>query len=88
MTPEDRQSVKTEGGWRVLKIEGVLDFGLVGILAQVVNPLREAQVPVFVISTYNTDFVLVKGNNLEHAEAKLEKAGIVMTHSYKHLSEF
>lgn len=65
---EDDPNYKREGGWRVLKIEGVLDFGLVGILASIINPLKDAGIPVFVISTYDTDYILVKNEQISNAK--------------------
>lgn len=49
-----------EDGWRAMRVEGVLDFSLIGILARISGLLAEKQIPVFVVSTYNTDYVLVK----------------------------
>ena len=64
-----------EDGWRVMRFEGVLDFSLVGILSKVSNVLAEEKISIFVTSTYNTDYVLVKGNDLERAVKALEGAG-------------
>ena len=51
---------KTEGGWGCLKIEGPLDFSLVGILSSLASPLADAGISIFALSTYDTDYVLVK----------------------------
>jgi hypothetical protein len=64
-----------EDGWRVMRFEGVLDFSLVGILSKVSNVLAEEKISIFATSTYNTDYVLVKGNDLERAVKALEGAG-------------
>lgn len=66
---------KIDMGWRVFKIEGPLDFSLVGIIANLSSTLAKGGVSVFVISTYDTDYVLVKEENLEKAIELLSKAG-------------
>ena len=67
-----------EGGWRALGVVGPLDFALVGILAALAQPLAEAGIPIFAISTYDTDYLLVKGEKLEAAVAALTHAGHVV----------
>jgi uncharacterized protein len=62
--PED---VKAEKDWRAFKIEGPLDFSLVGIFASIANALAEARISIFAVSTYDTDYVLVKQDKLEQA---------------------
>jgi hypothetical protein len=66
---------KCERGWRILQIEGPLDFALTGILASVAEPLAEAGVSIFALSTFNTDYVMVKDESLEKAIEALEAAG-------------
>jgi hypothetical protein len=51
--------------WRVLKIIGPLDFSLIGVIAEISNILKDARVPIFTISTYNTDYILVKQKDLD-----------------------
>lgn len=51
---------EVETGWRGLKIAGPLDFGMIGVIAGVSRPLAEAGIPIFVISTYDTDYIFVK----------------------------
>ncbi len=63
-----------ERGWRVLKVTGPLDFSMVGILASVLDPLVTANVPVFAVSTYDTDYVLVKEDKLRQAMTALRVA--------------
>ena len=65
-------------GWAVLKIVGVLDFGLVGVLASIITPLGRVGVSVFTISTYNTDYVLVKTESLDSTVAALRSACFVV----------
>jgi hypothetical protein len=67
--------VRGERGWRALRVEGSLDFDEVGILASLAAPLAEAGVSVFVISTYGTDYVLVRDDQLESARAALTERG-------------
>jgi hypothetical protein len=62
-------------GWRALKIRGPLDFSLVGILAGITGVLADAEVAIFAISTYDTDYILVRGDQLETAVAALCMAG-------------
>jgi uncharacterized protein len=71
-SPEMRQ---VESGWRVLKVRGPLDFSLVGILASIAAPLAQAGISIFSISTFDTDYILVKEITLEKAQAALEEAG-------------
>ena len=69
------QDIRTDGGWRVLKVLGPLDFSLVGILADLSRVLAEAEVSVFAISTFDTDYILIKQDRLETATAALLQAG-------------
>jgi hypothetical protein len=77
MCPEDNvpDGVETERGWRGLAVSGRLDFSLVGILRSLLGPLAEAGVPVFVMSTFETDYLFVKQGRLEQALEVLRKAG-------------
>ncbi len=72
------KGVRTEGPWIVYKVEGPLDFGLTGILASVANPLADAKVSIFAISTFDTDYILVKAENLEKSLSALRNAGFVI----------
>ncbi len=67
--------VQHEGGWRVLKMEGPFDLSLTGILAPIASALAEAQVNLFVISTYDTDYVLVKDSKLQRAIEAIQGLG-------------
>ena len=62
-----RVTVEREDGWRAFRIEGQLDFSLVGILAPIATCLAEAKIGIFAVSTYNTDYVLVKEADFERA---------------------
>ena len=62
-------------GWQALKVAGPLDFSLTGVLASLAVPLAEAGVSIFAISTYDTDFLLVREDQLEVAVDVLRRAG-------------
>lgn len=66
---------EAELGWRALKVVGPLDFSLTGVLADLTNPLAEAGISIFALSTYNTDYLLVKEEKLEQAVSTLEASG-------------
>jgi hypothetical protein len=68
-------SVRCEPGWRCLRVAGKLDFALVGVLAALLVPLAEAGVSVFAVSTFDTDFFLVKEADLDRAVGALRSAG-------------
>ncbi|KAI9475715.1 MAG: ACT domain-containing protein [Benjaminiella poitrasii] len=63
----DNQPQKTEHGWRMFQVDAQMDFSLVGILARIVTPLKNHQIPVFVVSTFDTDYVMVKEEKLTAA---------------------
>jgi len=67
--------VRHEGIFRCLKIEGPLDFSLVGVLAPIAGLLAKAKISIFTISTYDTDYIMVKQSGLEEAIRSLEAAG-------------
>lgn len=69
------QGIRAEGGWRCLKVSGPLDFALTGIVAALSVPLAAAGIAVFAVSTYDTDYLLVKAENLDHAIEALRGAG-------------
>jgi len=64
-----------EGGWWALKVAGPLDLDLTGILASLATPLAEAEISIFAISTYDTDYVLVRAEELGRATAVVRGAG-------------
>ena len=67
--------VRVELGWFALKLEGPFPFSMTGVLASFLDPLAEAKIPVFAISTFDTDYVLVKREDLERAKKALAAAG-------------
>lgn len=64
-----------DDGWKAFRIQGVLDFSLVGILAKIATLLAKHAISIYAISTYNTDYVLVKEENFLKALTILEEAG-------------
>ncbi len=69
------REAECEVGWRALKVEGSFDFQVVGVLASLAAPLAEAQVPILVLSSYETDYLLVHEKNLTAALRALRAAG-------------
>jgi hypothetical protein len=68
------KGVLCESGWRGFRVAGSLAFSMVGVLASLLNPLAEAGISVFVLSTFDTDYLLVKEENLDRAIGALELA--------------
>jgi hypothetical protein len=66
---------KQEVGWRALKVRGPLDFGLIGVLSRLSGALAASNVSLFAISTFDTDYVLVREADLARAVAALQAAG-------------
>ena len=67
------KGVAAERDWRVFKVEGPLDFGLTGVLSSVAAPLAEADISLFALSTYETDYILVRAENLNAAKVVLDE---------------
>ena len=67
--------IKAERDWRLLKFAGPLDFGAVGILASVTEPLARAGISLLAIATFDTDYVLVRAARVDDALRILEAAG-------------
>lgn len=61
------KKIKSEKGWKAFKIEGPLDFAQTGILASLANPLAEAGISIFALSTFETDYLMVKEHDLDEA---------------------
>lgn len=72
LVPDD---VRGEYGWRCLRVAGTMEFTLVGIVASLSTPLAEAGVGIFVISTFDTDYLLVRENEFHNAVAALRATG-------------
>ena len=69
------KGVTKEGGWKILMVEGPLDFSLTGILASLTTPLARNEITIFALSTYDTDYLLVKQEHLEKAIQVLRADG-------------
>lgn len=67
--------IKCEKDWRILKIEGPLDFSLIGILASISTILAQKEISIFAVSTYDTDYILVKDNDVDNAIEALVNEG-------------
>lgn len=68
-----------DDGWRGFFIDGVLDFSLIGILAGISDVLAKEKIGIFVVSTYNTDYIFVKKAHFPAAIAALKKNGYLFT---------
>jgi uncharacterized protein len=69
------EGISRESGWRALKLEGPFDLSMVGILASVASPLAEAGASIFTVSTFDTDYVLVREEQLDLAIDTLRASG-------------
>lgn len=67
--------IRRDDGWKALRIQGVLEFSLIGILSKIAAILADHNIPIFAVSTYNTDYLLIKKENYEKAIQALEAAG-------------
>lgn len=67
-----------DDGWRVFRIVGMLDFSLIGILAKISGILASAGIGLFAVSTYNTDYILIKDDNFDNALEALRSAGYMI----------
>jgi len=73
--------VKAERGWRTIQVQGPLDFTTVGVLAAISAPLAQAGISIFALSTYETDYVLVREEMLERALWALSQVGFLVNSS-------
>ena len=69
------KEIHHEGRWRILEVEGPMDLSIVGVLASLTQPLAKAGINLFAISTFDTDYLLVKEDKLEAAKQALTQAG-------------
>jgi hypothetical protein len=72
--------IKFEGDWKILKIEGPLDFSLVGILSSISTILAQNRISIFAISTYDTDYILVKNDDLDNTIKSLMNESYEVIH--------
>jgi uncharacterized protein len=69
------EGLAAQKGFRALRVDGKLPFHLTGVLASLASPLANADVPIFVVSTHDTDYLLVPETKLTRAAAALREAG-------------
>lgn len=67
--------VERDDGWKIFRIQGILDFSLIGVLSKISKILAENEIGIFAISTFNTDYLLTKKENYEKAIETLNNAG-------------
>jgi hypothetical protein len=72
------EGTRASRGWRCLRVAGPLDFALVGVLASLASPLADAGISIFAVSTYDTDYLLVREPDLIAAIQTLRRAGHVV----------
>ena len=70
-----QNTVERDDGWKALRIMGILDFSLIGILSRISGILAENRIGIFAVSTFNTDYVFVKKNDFDKSIKALEDAG-------------
>ena len=68
-------TIERNDGWKAFRIEGVLDFSLIGILSKISSCLAENGIGIFAISTFNTDYILTKTENFNKAQQSLAAQG-------------
>ena len=71
-------AIASEADWKALKILGILDFGMVGVIAKISALLSEASISIFVVSTYNTDYIFVKTESIDKTLNVLAQNGYVI----------
>ena len=69
------QSLQSSKGWKCIKVKGPLDFNLTGILAGISDILTQGNISIFAISTFDTDYILVRSQDLSSATTTLRQAG-------------
>jgi hypothetical protein len=73
-----QNTIERDDGWRGFRIQGVLDFSLIGILSKLSGILAEHKIGIFAVSTYNTDYILVKEANFNRALEALVSEGYIV----------
>jgi len=70
-----KDTCKAEKGFSLIKLEEILDFSLIGIISEISNVLAKNNISIFVVSTYNTDYFLVKKKDIEKTKKALQEKG-------------
>lgn len=70
-----RNVTERDDGWKAFRIQGILDFSLIGILSKIAVLMAENEIGIFAVSTYNTDYILIKKDQFEKALEILSAAG-------------
>lgn len=75
-----QNATECDKGWRAFRIQGVLDFSLIGILSKISGILADNKIGIFAVSTYNTDYILTKKENFDDAIKVLSENGYTIKH--------
>ncbi len=78
---QPKDAIAADDGWALLRLEGPFDLTLFGIVIQVLVPFAEAEVEVYTLSTYDTDYLLVRMGRLAAAKAAIVDAGHTFAHA-------
>jgi hypothetical protein len=70
--------IRSSEGWKCLRVEGILGFSLVGIINEITRPLKDNKIPVFVLSTFNTDYIFVKDESFRKALEVFRLSGSII----------
>lgn len=73
-----KNAIECDNGWKAFRIQGVLEFSLIGILSRISTLLAENKIGIFAVSTYNTDYILTKEENFDKSIKILERNGYVI----------
>lgn len=72
-------AIQRDDGWKAFRIQGILDFSLIGVLAEIAEILARNEISICAISTFNTDYILTKKENYQKALEILDNAGYKIT---------
>ncbi len=72
------KTIERDDGWKGFRIHGILEFSLIGILSKLSGILAENNIGIFAVSTFNTDYILVKAENFERALSILSEEGYII----------
>ena len=75
-----QNATECDKGWKAFRIQGVLDFSLIGILSKISGILADNKIGIFAVSTYNTDYILTKKENFDDAIKVLSENGYTIKH--------